>query len=498
MSFIDDFSTAFLPAYQRSLQSWQEQENADRRFALEQERHKADMEERGLRMDAARSQAARDKQYIEGVQGLVADRRQGVVDPTATAQKAAGLIAAQGDDYDGGRIAREMAGKVRDPGKKLKGSEFTRGMADLELQTGRADATRYAQSQELAKGQQWDEDAVTHVQAWRAMTPEQRSQLLAEASKGDEIKGFFSWEPGVKGKSTYWYMKESGGRPLQLSESDAERLYTLTQLAAVDPDRAAKEIGALKGNAKQAAISMLKVQTEAVGTNNRGVDAAADNATRNRELNLRARGSPVQLFNPKTGQTGLFYDGEFGRDKSGMVVLPQGWEFPKTPTEFKFVKDENGGFYTDRQGVAVARHDQARGMVPYEPNPIEADQAVKQRAFKYGIQVVPWVLDGKVIWASRTPDGRAFTSVDEAIDAVIAREAASTTTGPRNEAAKRALGMPGSVQARTNSGVFRPEVVQAAGAARDAISSGVAAVGRGLNPNFANRPTIANPRGLPQ
>lgn len=419
MSFVDDFSSAFLPAYQNSLQSWQRQQESDRRFALEQERHKADMEERGLRMDVARSQAARDKQYVDGVQGLVADRRQGAVDPTATAQKAAGLIAAQGEDYDGGRIAREMAGKVRDPNKKLKGSEFTRGLADLELQTGRSNAAGYAQAQEMAKGQQWDEDAVTHVQTWRAMTPKQRSQLLAEASKGDEIKGFFSWEPGVKGKSTYWYMRESGGRPLQLSESDAERLYTLTQLAAVDPDRAAKEIGALKGNAKQAAISMLKVQTEAVGTNNRGVDAAADNALKARELGLREKeldfktlGSPVPMVNTKTGETAMFYSGRLPSDKNGMVMAPPGFSFTKGPRPTQFLKQEGGG------GIVVDMNNRPLFRITPEGEQVPAGADPWADAKTGAANREKWESQGvaRVLWEDPNSGALSYKFIDAKMD----------------------------------------------------------------------------------
>jgi hypothetical protein len=66
MGIFDGFADAFTPAYQNSLARWQQQQNADREFALQKERHDADMKERGLRTSQLQAENDASSALTEG------------------------------------------------------------------------------------------------------------------------------------------------------------------------------------------------------------------------------------------------------------------------------------------------------------------------------------------------------------------------------------------------------------------------------------------------
>lgn len=66
-NFIDSFSAAFTPAYQNSLRSWQDQQNADREFGLKKRAADQQAELTGLQIGAQRRVDAADSALTEGL-----------------------------------------------------------------------------------------------------------------------------------------------------------------------------------------------------------------------------------------------------------------------------------------------------------------------------------------------------------------------------------------------------------------------------------------------
>lgn len=154
----------------------------------------------------------------------------------------------------------------------------------------------------------------------------------------------------VKGRSLQELMLATS----YIEEGDVESLEKGLQiLGAIDKDLADRVRETNKQN-----LDLAQAHNNAYGTQEQVRQGNARLTMQREELNNARRGRPIQLVNAKTNEAALFYEGELGVDKQGMVMLPPGWMFPKT-RETQFIKSEGGG------GVVVdMRNNPLFGVTP--------------------------------------------------------------------------------------------------------------------------------------
>jgi hypothetical protein len=239
--------------------------------------------------------------------------------------------------------------------------------------------------------------------------PETRNKLLEEYTRGDDVPGSFSWEPGEKGKvGAYWYMAP-GSAPVKLSPDEARQLYQLRMVRDMDPFRTEQEIAKLKGGARDAALKMLQLQTQAVGVQNQAVNAAEDNARGERQLDLQEQGLGIQrarlaldrrggggsdrpdwitLFD-ENNQPVIVDRNRLPVDNRGVATIPAGLRAPKSPPVLN-----------DMQKVAYAKALEEISTLPQEGLTAAATARVYQ---KYGLDPQMFGVSGLPSWGTGAP-----------------------------------------------------------------------------------------------
>ena len=300
----------------------------------------------------------------------------GVVDPGATglSQPSAQMLSQGYGGAKGPQAVQDAAGdytreanrmgmapqgyNAQAPVTQRKASD--REMLDAEMGVATATRDRGYRESLQAKGKEldWNDGRLTHGKAWDAMTDEQKRAKTDEFSQNAGIPGSGTWVAGEGKRAGYMWYTPPGKDPVQLSGKEAKELFTLANLAAVNPERARKETETAGDKVRAVYGHLFEVQTKGVTANNtgqhyldnaehqrgtlaettrthkvqeglRGQEVGISRDRANREKDPK-RGAPIQMIDAQ-GSAALMQpvQGADGKLTYEPVSLPQGMRFPK-------------------------------------------------------------------------------------------------------------------------------------------------------------------------
>lgn len=148
-----------------------------------------------------------------------------------------------------------------------------------------------------AKKAKFDEVFNGARDSYHAMSPEQRTQLVAEKSNDKSFPGYGAFVQGVgkDGKAArYLHYRTEGGKKLDLSDDDVADLVGFESAMKVDPARARAEMRRLKGDARTAALEMFKIGLDGAKLNNQVAEHQDRMDLGRQEMGLRREGLQLQ------------------------------------------------------------------------------------------------------------------------------------------------------------------------------------------------------------
>ncbi len=433
-------------------------------------------EERGLRMQGIRRAAAREQQVdaaFDDYSKAAANEGLGTAVRATLGQRygvAPGDVRANmtgmGVPYDPDQV--NMDGPVPDAGIASR-----RGMlaARQKIATASRDVRGMQAGEEESRG--LDVEADSKANLARLNDPKYRDELFAQVNdKNPHV--MIHQEKDAKGNpvgSPLLIVRtpDGGTKRADLNEGQVQRLAyasalakngkvpeAMNLIASVDKDLAEAVARANKTTTDAytadstnryhtGVVENARLGRDEQGRHNRAMEAKAG-AAAGRQISPETLGKMRDLeiaFTQANGdprrqsQIRQQYD-MLSSIASAETGRPRGLPAGKPQAQFKYNQNENGSFYTNEDGVAVAKHDPNLGMVPFEPSPL-TDKAVAAKASRAGITVVPGQVDGRVMWGFVTPDQRVFDTFEDAETAVQSQKAGATRSSDRTDAARLVL-----------------------------------------------------------